>query len=158
MSGESVFLFHALLTGAFITLVYDGLIIWRRVIPHKPVAEALEDLAYWIFCAIYVFMWLYRESNGTLRWYAVAGALLGMMLYKKTISRYLVKGMTWFLKKVLAILGKVLYVVLTPVRYLRRQTAKWQEAAKKRRRKFYSKVKIRLKSFLKALKIRLCKQ
>ncbi len=158
MSGESVFLWHALLTGALITLIYDGLIILRRVIPHKPLAEALEDMGFWIFCAIYVFMWLYRESNGTLRWYAVAGALLGMLIYKKTISGLLVKSMVWLLTKVLAVLEKVLYVVLAPVRFGKRKMDRVRLAAGKRRKKFYSNIKIRLKSLIKALKIRLCKQ
>lgn len=158
MSTEMIFLSHALWTGVFITFVYDILIVWRRIVPHKPLWEALEDFGFWIFCAVYVFLWLYRESNGTLRWYAVAGALLGMVCYKKIASRFFVKYAVWILEKVLAVLWKVLYIAMTPIRILRRKIAGIRAITRKRRKKICSKLKIWLKSFINTLKIRLCKQ
>lgn len=158
MSTEMVFLSHALWMGVLITFIYDVLVIWRRIVPHKPLWEALEDLGFWVFCAVYVFMWLYRESNGMLRWYAVAGALLGMLCYKKIASDCFVKYMVRILEKVLACLWKILYTVTAPVRILRRKAAAVRIKARKRRKKIFSKIKIRLKSFINTLKIRLCKQ
>lgn len=158
MSAEMIFLSHALWTGVFITLVYDILVIWRRVVPHKPLWEALEDLGFWIFCAIYVFLWLYRESNGTLRWYAVAGALLGMFCYKKIVSGLFVKYSVRIAEKILAVLWKILYILMAPFRILRRKMAGIRIIARKRRKKICNKIKFRLKSFLNTLRIRLCKQ
>ena len=158
MSADMVFLWHALWMGVLITFVYDILIVWRRVVPHKPLWEALEDLGFWIFCAVYVFLWLYRESNGTLRWYAVMGALLGMLCYKKIASDFFVKYAAKVLEKVLALLWKILYTVMGPIRILRRKVAVARIRVRKRRKKIFSKLKIRLKSFLNTLKIRLCKQ
>lgn len=158
MSAEMIFLSHALWTGVFITFAYDVLTVWRQIIPHKPACVSLEDLGFWIFCAIYVFLWLYRESNGILRWYAVAGALLGMVCYKKIVGTYFVKFAVRILKIILAILWKVLYVAATPLRFLRRKMAGIHNIVKKRRKKLLHKIKIRLKSFINTLKIRLCKQ
>lgn len=158
MSGDSVFLLHALLTGALITFVYDGFIILRRVIPHKSFVESLEDLIFWIFCAIYVFLWLYRESNGTLRWFAVAGALAGMIIYKKTISGILVKGLTWLLSKMLWVVGRVFAFLCRPVVFLWKRWCRLRQRLRLRRRKIQGNLKIWLKSNIKALKIRLSKR
>lgn len=75
---ENEFLLHALCMGAFITFLYDCLRILRRVLPHGGFLVSLEDLVFWIYCAEQVFLLMYRESNGTLRWFAVLGALAGM--------------------------------------------------------------------------------
>lgn len=158
MSEDSIFLLHALFTGMFITFVYDGLIILRRTIPHKAFVESLEDLAFWIFCAVYVFLWLYRESNGTLRWFAVAGAVTGMMLYKKTLSGMWVKGAVWLLSHVLRLLGRLLAFLWKPFRFLGGKATALHKKLVVRRRKIQGNLKIRLKSYVKALKIRLSKR
>ena len=92
---QNIFLLHAFLMGIYITLVYDGLRILRRVIPHRAWAVSLEDLIFWIFCAVQVFGLLYREGNGSLRWFAVLGAGAGMLLYRKTFSPLLVKYLSY---------------------------------------------------------------
>lgn len=151
MAEESIFLLHALWIGVLITLVYDGLIIFRGAVPHNSFGIALEDMGFWFFCAIYVFVWLHRESSGTLRWYAVAGALLGMWIYKKTLSKVLVKLGT-------RILQKVLEVLTAPLRFMKRKTKILHTKMQRSRKKLLGNCKIKLKSFVKALKIRLCKQ
>lgn len=158
MTQESIFLLHALWTGVLITIVYDGLLVLRKTLPHNALGIALEDLGFWFFCAVYVFLWLHRESRGTLRWYAVMGALLGMWLYKKTLSGFLIKAGTFVLEKVLWVLGRFLAVLTMPMRFLKRKTTALHTKMQKQRRKLLGKCKIKLKSFAKALKIRLCKQ
>ena len=158
LSENNLFLLHALFTGMFITYVYDGCIIVRKVIPHKKFVESLEDLAFWIFCAGYVFLWLYRESNGTLRWFAVAGALAGMILYKKTVSRLWIKSAVWFLEHVLRIGKKLLALLVKPVRFMAGKVAAQHRKASLQRRKILGNLKIRLKSYGKALKIKLSKR
>ncbi len=158
MSGDGVFLLHALLTGMFITFVYDGFIILRRVISHNSFVESLEDFIFWVFCAIYVFLWLYRESNGMLRWFAVVGALAGMILYKKSISGIWIKGATWLLSKLLWVLGKVAVFLCRPIGFLWKKLGKMHQHLLLRRRKIQGNLKMWLKSHLKALKIRLSKR
>ena len=158
MTQESIFLLHTLWTGVLIALVYDGLLVLRKTVPHNSLWLTLEDMGFWFFCAIYVFLWLYRESSGTLRWYAVAGALFGMWLYKKTLSGLLMRIGAFVLEKALWILGRLLVAMAAPVRLLKRKAKVLHTKMQKRRRKITGKCKIKLKSFAKALKIRLCKQ
>lgn len=115
MANENVFLLYALLMGIFITFIYDILRIFRRVVPHGELWVSFEDIAFWIYCAAKVFLLMYHESDGTLRWFAVLGALVGMMAYKKLVSPFLVKYVSLLLRKILQALAKAGAFLLKPV-------------------------------------------
>lgn len=115
---ENTFLCHAFLLGIVITFVYDLLRILRRVFPHGSLLISLEDLLFWIYCGVEVFLLMYHESNGVLRWFAVLGAVLGMVLYGKFVSPVLIKYVSLFLKKVCGLLWKGLRILCTPLRFL----------------------------------------
>ncbi len=115
MAEESLFMLYALLMGIFITFVYDLLRVLRRVIPHNIFWISAEDLAFWGFSAVEVFLLMYHVSNGTLRWFAVLGALMGMLVYSKTVSRFFVKYVSLFISKILKVTGKGLKFLFRPV-------------------------------------------
>ena len=100
MVDENVFLAHAFFIGIYITFVYDLLRILRRVVPHSSFWVSVEDLAFWVYCAGKVFLLMHHESDGTLRWFAVLGALVGMLLYRKTVGALFVKYISLALIKV----------------------------------------------------------
>lgn len=114
MTNEYQFLQYSLFTGIFITFVYDLLRIFRRVVPHRLFFVSLEDLAFWIYCAAEVFLLMYRVSNGTLRWFAVIGALTGMFLYIKLVSPLFVKYVSLVLNKITGFAGKILKWLCRP--------------------------------------------
>lgn len=114
MASENQFLLYSLFTGIFITFVYDLLRIFRRVVPHRLFFVSLEDLAFWIYCAAEVFLLMYRVSNGTLRWFAVMGALTGMFLYIKLVSPLFVKYASLVLSKIAGFMGKILKWLCRP--------------------------------------------
>lgn len=108
MEPGKIFVLHSFLTGVRIAAVYDVLRILRRVFPHKAILVSLEDLIFWIGTAADVFLLLYRENNGKLRWYTVLGAGLGLFLYERLIGRYGVRWISVLLNKVKNLLGKAL--------------------------------------------------
>lgn len=116
MADENVFLLYALLMGIFITFIYDILRIFRRVVPHGSFLVSLEDMGFWIYCAARVFLLMYHESDGTLRWFAVLGALVGMTTYKKLVSPFFVKYMSLLFKKIFSVLGKFGKILAEPFR------------------------------------------
>lgn len=148
MENENVFLLYALLMGIFITFVYDILRIFRRVIPHGNLMISLEDMAFWIYCAAKVFVLMYRESNGTLRWFAVLGALVGMLLYKKLVSFLFVKYSSLFLKRLLGVLGKFGRIIYKPISLVLQKGKKSREKAKARACRSWGHVKWFLKKKL----------
>ncbi len=157
MAGENIFLLHALYMGAFITFVYDLLRIFRRVVPHRGFFVSAEDLFFWIYSGGEVFLLMYRESDGTLRWFAVMGALTGMLLYRKLISPYFVKYVSKALKKILVLGGKLLAWLLKPVRFVFRKAGSAAGRAGGRAGRGFKRVgrtvKYRLTYYLKRLKM-----
>ena len=115
MSDENLYLIYAVYTGIYITFLYDLLRIFRRVVKHGSFAVSLEDVGFWVYCASKVFMLMYRYSNGLIRWYAVLGALAGMFVYKKAVSRYFVKYTSLFFLKIKGFLGSLFRKIMRPV-------------------------------------------
>lgn len=111
---ETLFLYHSVLLGVFVAVIYDIIRILRRVVKHNRFFISLEDILYWVFCAFEVFYLLYRESSGVLRWFSVLGIALGMFLYLISISRFVVGFASEFIRKVLHIIGKVLGILFLP--------------------------------------------
>ena len=118
MINENEFFLHSIVLGAFITFVYDLIRIFRRVVPHGAFLVSLEDMAFWVYCGAEVFLAMYHESNGTLRWFSVVGAVAGIITYKKTLSPLLVKYVSLALSKILRVLGKAVRWVWKPFGFL----------------------------------------
>ncbi len=154
---EITFFAHSFLLGIVITIAYDGFVVLRRVIRHNLVMISLEDMIFWIACAIGVFYMLVEENNGILRWFAVFGATLGMLVYKESVSDFFVKTASTLIRFVFRIVSRTAGVFFRPIRFLgkklyhvlRKFTKKGQRAGK------YTKNK--LTRSLKLLKITLCK-
>ena len=159
MVNENQFLLHALLMGIFITFLYDILRIIRRVIPHKNIMVSLEDMLFWIYCAAEVFLLMHHESNGSLRWFAIFGALTGMLVYKKLVSSFFVKYVSLVLQKLVKMLVKIGSVLLTPFLAVGRTTAATANKAGNRIRNSAGHIRRFLKKkltfFIKVLKMNL---
>ena len=155
---DNYFLLYSLILGVCVTILYDILRIFRRVIKHKDALVSIEDLLYWIVVAISVFYVMHTESNGTLRWFAVLGAAIGMGIYKKTLSTPFVNLTSKGLQIVLRFLGKICTVILKP---FKTATGKCSKAASKAGSKGVRAMRLtkkKLTRWVKTLKIVLCKQ
>lgn len=136
MVSEGVFLLHSLLMGIFITFVYDLLRVFRRVVPHGSFLVSLEDLCFWVYCGTEVFLLMYYESNGTMRWFSVIGAMTGIFLYKKLVSPLFVKYVSLALSKALQALFRVLRWLCGPLRFLGKKAGRaWRRAGGGMRRR-----------------------
>ena len=112
-----LFLFgRSVLLGAVMFVVYDLLRVLRRIFPRGIFWVSIEDLLYWVAAALYFFLQLCRENNGIIRGYILLGIILGALCYDRMISRFL---MEWMTKSVIS--------------------------AKKRLKKLYKKVTMKLK-------------
>lgn len=79
-------LFHFFVLGISISLVYDGLRLLRFFIPHHNIIIAIQDLIFWVATGFVVFDMFLRESNGSIRFFSIGGALLGMILKNRLTS------------------------------------------------------------------------
>ena len=92
--------FRAFLSGAWITVVYDLIRIFRRMISHGNFWIGVEDLFFWIWTSLWIFSVLYRENDGTLRMYTMIAMALGMIAYHWTVGEPVVKFLGKVLKKI----------------------------------------------------------
>ncbi|MBD5394673.1 MAG: hypothetical protein HDR71_10465 [Lachnospiraceae bacterium] len=155
---EVLFLLHSLLLGAVVTFVYDGFVILRKLFRHTTFLISLEDMVFWIACAIGVFCVLYEENNGMLRWFAVAGAALGMLIYKKTLSPLVVNSIVKVLSLVLRTLGRVFRTVVKPFCFVGKKAAKGGRFLGRKTGRLGKYVKKKLTEYRKTLRIFLRKQ
>ncbi|MCM1136229.1 MAG: spore cortex biosynthesis protein YabQ [Clostridium sp.] len=154
---EVTFLFHSFVLGAVITFAYDGFVILRRLIKHSMLLISLEDMIFWIACAIGVFYMLYEENNGILRWFAVFGATLGMIAYKASISPFVVGIVSAAAKHIFHGFLCLMRLLLKPIRFLARKIKRVLRFFSKKGKKVGKCVKNKLTGKLKLLKITLCK-
>lgn len=147
---ETDVLLVSFFTGMILLFVYDLLRIIRRLIPHKAGFIGVEDLMFWIGCAIALFVMLYRENSGYIRGFVIGGVLAGMLVYNLAFSSWVVKGSVFILEKLLFLLSRPL---VWTARLMRRPAGALKKAAKKVLRFF----KKQLKKIWKAVRISLCK-
>lgn len=78
---ELEFFSRAFLWGVLMTSCYDVIRIFRRIVRHGAAAVAIEDILYWIACAVCIFRMLYVENSGVIRGFAIGAVILGMAAY-----------------------------------------------------------------------------
>ena len=162
IAGEGVFMLHSFLLGVIITFIYDLFRIFRRIIPHGWFLLSLEDLVFWVLATAGIFYMLYYENNGMFRWFSVIGTGTGMFLYKKTLSTVLVNFVSGTINKLIALIGKILWKLSAPVRFLWRRmkvlAGRGARRAAREARIRRRQIKYRLTAWKKVIKMRLCKR
>lgn len=101
MANENLFLMHSTLMGIYLAFIYDNIRIFRRIVPHNTFFVSVEDIVYWIYLGAKVFLLMYHESNGMLRWFAVGGAIAGIFVYKRMFGRFYVHYVSLIFQKIL---------------------------------------------------------
>lgn len=98
---EMLFLLISLALGEGLVIFYDVFRILRRVIPHGVIWISLEDLFYWIICALLVFGMVFQTNDGLVRGFSIGGICIGMLFYNHFVSPILVKGISGILGKII---------------------------------------------------------
>ncbi len=155
---ELTFFTHSVLIGLVITFVYDWIRVLRRLFKHGTLLMSLEDLLFWLACGIGVFYMLYRENNGTLRWFAVLGAAVGMFFYKMIVRDAFVNIMSTCIHKIMWFVFRVLQIVLKPVKRLISAEKTFVLYIGRKLKKCKNFIKKRLTVFIKTIRIILCKR
>lgn len=106
---ELQFFFRAFFWGVLMMILYDGIRIFRRLIPHNTAAVAVEDILYWLVCGVLIFGMLYVENSGAIRGFAIAAVVLGMLLYLQ-----LIKMLNKIRKKLHSFLKRVILNIKSP--------------------------------------------
>lgn len=95
-------------TGIGLATVYDVLRIFRRLVRHGTRWIAVEDITFWMLASLTSFVVCFCEDAGNVRWFSLAGELLGACMYHWTISNFLVKYISLILFFPIKVLKKAL--------------------------------------------------
>lgn len=147
----------AVLLGAGLLFLYDFLRIFRRILRHNVVGIAVEDILFWLFCALWMFGFMYRYNEGIIRGFLVFGAAVGMILYSVLASRYVVRAGTAVLRRILHVLHMIFYQISRPFRVIGRYMGKKARKVNRFRKKSVNGWKKQLKKIGKAVRIGLSK-
>ncbi len=112
IENEIVIFFVAVKTGIYLTLVYDILRIFRRVVKHNEIIVGIQDLIFWIVGGLFIFSMLFENTSGIIRTFVLVGMIMGAYLFNATIGKYLVKYISHFLNIVLKKICKAIKMVL----------------------------------------------
>lgn len=88
----------ALAGGAFAGLFFDLFRAIRRLVQSGAIWVGVQDLIFWLFSAISVFLFLYHFNAGQLRWYIFCGMGLGGLFYHLLFGDRLVRLLTAFFR------------------------------------------------------------
>lgn len=134
IAGEGSLLLSSLLFGFILMLVYDILRIFRHIIKHGTILTALEDVLYWLFCAIGIFAMLYQENDGLLRWFVLGGVAIGMLFENYFVSPSIVSLFVKIIRIWLKIIKKILHIFGKPLKkvflFFRKELKKIRKAIK----------------------------
>lgn len=155
---ESLHIGYAILWGLELAIIYDAFAVLRILVKHKNIFIYIEDFIYWMFCAIFVFEHLFEIGNGHMRWYMAFGVGIGMLSYKLTLSKWIVKGISFVLIKLFWIIGKFLNIFLKPIKFILKKIRKILCYIKVRSKTLLRLLKKKLTLAIKMLKITLCKR
>ncbi|MCD7922678.1 MAG: spore cortex biosynthesis protein YabQ [Clostridiales bacterium] len=97
---------QAVIVGAVLIFVYDLLRVFRRVVKHRVIGIAVQDMLFWMLCALGLFAFMYRQNDGIIRGFLILGAFCGMLFYRILFSRWVVKGGTAMLRCVFRAIGR----------------------------------------------------
>lgn len=118
---ESNFFLYSVCMGIIITFIYDLIRVFREIVPHNAFFVSIEDMLFWFFTSCAQFILLYKMNNGMVRWYSIAGALIGMILYKKSFGQYIVVILSRLIKKIQHIVLRLFMYAISPIRWLLRK-------------------------------------
>ncbi len=103
--------------GAGMMCFYDLLRIWRRLVRHRMVGMAAEDLLFWLTCGLALFGFMYRQNDGVIRGFLILGAAVGMLAYSILISRSVIRYGTMIFGAVFRFLRFFLRLLTAPLRF-----------------------------------------
>jgi len=99
MVAELSYFFATVVYGVAVAFCYHVLLFFRAVVRHNTVSVDAEDILFFMGAAICFFLVVYEKNDGILRWYAFAGAGLGVLAYVRSLGKSLEAVRKWLLQK-----------------------------------------------------------
>lgn len=96
------------LTGMCIGLLFDFFRIQRKVFKTFDFITYIQDVLFWILSGIILIIVIMKYTNGEIRIYMISGMVLGIIVYMRLISKYIIKINTLILKFIIRFIKLIL--------------------------------------------------
>jgi len=104
--------------GMITALAYDGIRIFRKIVPHKNLFLQIEDAFYWLVVIFGIFLLMLKQNAGEVRFFSVMGAFLGMGIYHISLSPAVNAVSDKLVAAIRYVVKLFLTILLTPFRLL----------------------------------------
>ena len=125
VSDQAVLFMTTVAIGFMIGFVYDLFRIARKTIPHTHIMVQIEDLLFWLLVTLLMFYLMLNRNYGEIRFFSIAGAALGAVLYFCSASILVMRVSVAIISFVQKIVATVVRIVFAPVRMFLLPPAKW---------------------------------
>lgn len=95
---ELALLGKAFLAGILLTVFYDVIRVIRRMISHGIVWISLEDFVYGIVAGSWLFLKVCQVNDGIIRFYMILGIAAGVLLYRLSLGRLMMRWLTKWIR------------------------------------------------------------
>lgn len=112
---QGLLILYAFVFGAAVGLLYDFFRIFRLAFGGKSAAIFIEDMIFWLICAIIAFLFFMRFNGGQVRLYCFPGFAAGACAYFLTISRFFMRFSRFFINKLKKMIKFILHLIGKPI-------------------------------------------
>ena len=145
LAEQTLFFLEAILLGFSFGLLYDALRITRVALPTPGWVLFLEDVFFFMVCAVGTFFFLMRAIDGQVRFFILIGEILGLVIYFNSLSilvmgvsqaviRFIKAVLRFICERILLPIWRLMYnlvvLVMRPVRFLSFQMKKMIQRCK----------------------------
>ena len=156
VNAQAICFLLSILNGVFLGFIYDLLRVFRRIIKHPKWLVDLQDLIFWIFGSIIIFIDIFKNNDGALRGFLCVGVFLGLTFYFVLISKFIIMifmkiymFIAKIIKSIVKLLIKPIKILLTPILFIVRKIYKLLKKLRKwlimRYKKIIKEIKLILK-------------
>ena len=110
--------FVFIINGIIIGILFDIFRILRRSFKTSNIVTYIEDILFWILTGLILLYSIFTFSDGEIRLYMFIGIFFGSFIYMISISNYFVKINVKIITFIKNIVGKVLILIITPVKFI----------------------------------------
>lgn len=108
LQGQIYIFLATLIGGLVIGLSYDLYRLFRYYFKPKRVKTFIQDLIFWLFLSLAIVLFINRVNEGEFRGFIFIGFTLGIILYSRLLSKYVIKFISYLID---LIIEKVLVII-----------------------------------------------
>lgn len=111
---QLIYFCQSIFLGVISSFIFDFFKILRLSIKHNNIFIFIEDIIFFIILSLLTYNFMINISFGQIRIFILIGELIGFILYKFSISDFIVKSITYIISIISALFKLIFNFLLFP--------------------------------------------